>query len=93
MAAFTNISIFNTNPGLAWLEEQLEPFTEYKRKLTISAVDVETGQVVDMTDKNTPIDQLHLAVLASASVPGAFQPTVIDGRMLMDGMAAYNTPL
>ena len=44
-----------------------------------------------MTDENTPLDQLHLAVLASASVPGAFPPTEVNGKLLVDGMTAYNT--
>lgn len=33
------------------------------------------------------------AILASAAVPGIFPPVVIDGRSLMDGAIAANTPL
>ena len=36
---------------------------------------------------------MYQSVLASASVPGAFPPTIIDGRSLVDGMTAYNTNL
>lgn len=87
----THVSIYDTSPGKAYLQEHLAPFTEYKRKLTLSAVDIENGQIVNMTDENTPVDQLYLSVLASASVPGAFPPTEINGRLLVDGMTAYNT--
>ena len=33
------------------------------------------------------------AILASAAVPGIFPPVAIDGRQLMDGAIAANTPL
>lgn len=33
------------------------------------------------------------AILASAAVPGVFPPVTIDGRQLMDGAIAANTPL
>lgn len=33
------------------------------------------------------------AILASAAVPGVFPPVQIDGRMLMDGAIAANTPI
>lgn len=33
------------------------------------------------------------AVLASAAIPGIFPPVTIDGRQLMDGAIAANTPL
>ncbi len=33
------------------------------------------------------------AILASAAVPGIFPPVTIDGRQLMDGAIAANTPL
>jgi NTE family protein len=33
------------------------------------------------------------AVLASASLPGVFSPTVVDGHLLMDGGLVDNTPI
>lgn len=33
------------------------------------------------------------AILASAAIPGVFPPVVVDGRALMDGAVAANTPL
>ena len=58
--------------------------------MSLSAVDIETGHVVNMTDENTKFEELYKAVIASASVPGIFSPTEIDGRILVDGMTAYN---
>ena len=91
IAGLDHVSIYDTTPGKEYLQEHLAPYSEYKRKLTLSAVDIQNGQIVNMTDENTPVDQLYLAVLASASVPGAFPPTEVDGRLLVDGMTAYNT--
>ena len=91
LAGLDHVSIYDTSPGMAYLKEHLAPQSEYKRKLTLSAVDIENGSIVNMTDENTPVDQLYLSVLASASVPGAFPPTLVNGRLLIDGMTAYNT--
>jgi NTE family protein len=33
------------------------------------------------------------AVLASAAIPGIFPPVRIDGRMLMDGAIAIDSPI
>lgn len=44
-----------------------------------------------MNAENTPIENLYKAVVASASVPGAFPPTELNGMLLVDGMTAYNT--
>jgi len=83
-------SIFDSSPGFETLKRIFEGFDGYKRHLSLTAVDIETGHVVNMTDENTPFEELHKAVIASASVPGIFSPTEIDGRILVDGMTAYN---
>jgi len=35
-------------------------------------------------------EDINKYAIASASVPVAFAPTVIDGHMFVDGMTAYN---
>jgi len=47
--------------------------------------------VVLLTDENTPVHELYKAVVASASVPGFFLPTKIGGKLLVDGMTAWDT--
>jgi len=84
-------SVYDTSPGFKTLKKILEPFTEYKRAISLSAVDIENGEIVEMTDKNTPFEELYKAVIASASVPGFFPPTELNGLKLVDGMTAYNT--
>ena len=67
------------------------PYTEFKRKITISAVDANTGLKITMTDKEIDFKDLPIAVMGSASVPGVFPVTPYLGHHLIDGMTAYNT--
>ena len=73
---------------LKTIEEQFDGF---KRKVSVSAVDANTGLKVTFTDENVPYDQFYHAVMGSASVPGAFPPHKFGTHLLMDGMTAYNT--
>jgi NTE family protein len=52
------------------------------------ATDLETGQQVVLSDVSLPV-----AMRASMSVPGAFAPTEVDGRLLADGGLSRNLPV
>ncbi len=52
------------------------------------ATDIETGQEVILKDGN-----LAEAIRASMSIPGAFTPVEINGRVLVDGGAVNNLPI
>jgi NTE family protein len=65
--------------------EQLE---EFPIPLHVVAVDVVTGQELRLS--HGPVLE---AVLASAAIPGVLQPVSWDGRALMDGGVANNTPI
>ncbi|MCU1407340.1 MAG: patatin, partial [Glaciihabitans sp.] len=54
-----------------------------ERRLLITAVDVESGQL-RVFDRESGVD-LASAVAASCSVPGIFPPVTIQGRRYMDG--------
>ena len=70
------ISIYDTAPGLETLKNILARWPDgFKKKVSVSAVDVETGEKVTFTDKSVAFDDFHTAVIASASVPVAFPPT------------------
>jgi NTE family protein len=56
--------------------------------LHVVAVDVVTGQELRLSD-GPVLD----AVLASAAIPGVLQPVSWEGRALMDGGVANNTPI
>ena len=84
-------SVYDTSVGLETMKRLLSPFKEYKRAFSLSTVAIETGAIVNLTDETIPIEDLHRAVVASASVPGIFPATEINGMKLVDGMTAYNT--
>lgn len=54
----------------------------------IVASDMVTGEEV-LLSKGLAVD----AVLASAAIPGVFPPVRIEGRLLVDGGVANNTPI
>ena len=63
----------------------------FKRSISVSAVDVENGEITVFDEKNTPFDEFYLAVTASSAMPGVFPPVRYKGHLLMDGGVAYNT--
>lgn len=91
VSGFYKQSIYDTTPGFETMQRIFSKFSGYKRALTLSTVDIETGAVINLTDENTPFELLYKAVVASASVPGFFPPTELHGMKLVDGMTAYNT--
>ena len=52
------------------------------------ATDLETGRAVVLKS-----GELSRAIRASMAVPGAFDPVVIDGRLLVDGLVSNNVPV
>ena len=77
--------------GLRRLLERHLPYAQLQDAaipVHIVASDMGTGEEV-LLSKGSAVD----AVLASAAIPGVFPPVRIDGRMLVDGGVANNTPI
>ncbi len=60
-------------------------------RLTVGAVDVESGQLRYFDSREQPIRVEH--VLASGALPPAFPPVQVDGRWYWDGGIYSNTPI
>ena len=60
-------------------------------RLTVEAVDIETGQEVYFDTRDTTLRPDH--ILASAAIPPAFPPVEIDGRLLCDAGYTNNLPV
>ena len=90
-ALFEAASIYDSAPGLDTYRKVFAPYDGYKRSIAISAVDANTGMKITMTDKDIAFEDLPIAVMGSASVPGVFPITPFLGHHLIDGMTAYNT--
>ncbi len=73
--------LLKKNVNFARLEDASIPFLAV-------ATDVRTGDEVIMSTGDS-ID----AIIASASIPAVFAPAEIDGRLLIDGGIANNTPI
>jgi NTE family protein len=59
----------------------------------LAAVDYDTGQRVLFGREVTPRASLPEAVVASCSIPGWYEPTVIEGRRYVDGGVRSTTSL
>lgn len=65
------------------IEHRLPSHYWPKRALRVTAIDIETGEVV-VLDANSGVGLVD-AVAASCAVPGVWPPVTIDGRRYMDG--------
>lgn len=87
--SFSGMGLANTGKLAKLLEELLEDreFFDLKIPLKVVAVDITNAEeVVIDNGRVTP------AVLASASIPGIFEPVQIGGRYLVDGGVSNNVP-
>ena len=62
-----------------------QDFTEVKRRFSIAATDVNTGDYVVFNQTNTEFEELPLAGMSSSSIPIVFQPREFHNHFLMDG--------
>ena len=60
-------------------------------RLSVSAVDIETGNFVDFDNRQQRIGPEH--IMASGALPPGFPAVVIKGRAYWDGGLVSNTPL
>ena len=80
--------------GHGGLRRLLETHLPYRKleeaaiPIHVVASDLVTGDEV-LLSSGTAVE----AVLASAAIPGVFPPVLVDGRLLVDGGVANNTPI
>lgn len=60
-------------------------------RLSVGAVDVETGNFAYFDSDREPLSPAH--IMASGALPPGFPPVEIDGRLYWDGGIVSNTPL
>jgi predicted acylesterase/phospholipase RssA len=64
--------------------------SEFKRRVSVSAVDVNTGEFTEFNQKDTTYYDFGQASLGSGSIPGIFPPMAFKGHLLMDGGTVWN---
>lgn len=93
LGASQALSVYDTKP----LEETLGELVDFDflndkgPRISIGAVDIETGNFAYFDSRKTRIDVRH--IMASGALPPGFPPVEIDGRFYWDGGLVSNTPL
>jgi NTE family protein len=87
------ISVYDTEP----LRETLLRLVDFNLinegpvRLSVGAVNVETGNFAYFDSKHRPLGPEH--IMASGALPPGFPPVEIDGQLWWDGGIVSNTPL
>jgi NTE family protein len=95
LKGFFSISLFEAR-GLERTIARLVPatrFDELKTPLTVTATDLDSGELVVFGTGARHVVPLHDALYASCALPLYFPPVVIEGRRLADGGLRAVLPL
>lgn len=88
MGAIAGHKILQLFTRLTFPVHDQDDFSKLPRPFQAVATDLETGEVVVLDSGYLP-----LAMRASMSIPSAFNPVEIDGRLLVDGGLKRNLPV
>ena len=78
--------LLDNSPLLNFLENVFDDTADYKKRVTIAAADVDTGDVHVFDQTNTTFKDLAQAAFSSASIPFIFPPYKWEGvGIFMDG--------
>ena len=88
----TERGIVDNSPLLAYLDQHIhEKFSDYGRKVSISAANVNTGEYTTFDQTNTDFSVIQNAAVSSASIPAIFPNFQWEGKgVFMDGGTVYN---
>ncbi len=64
-----------------------------KPRLRVGATNILEGYSEPIFVEQHPAGEIHEILLASASIPPLFQPTVLDGAFFWDGLYSHNPPI
>ena len=81
------------DPAIAKLNEIISYKGAINRRFVMSAVDVNTGDYIAMTQKDTVFEDLAQSAMSSGSIPVVFPPQHIKDYVFMDGGTVWNVNL
>jgi predicted acylesterase/phospholipase RssA len=84
------MGLWNDTPGLDFAHRLLANYTEFKKEITVAAVNVATGEYTTFNTSDTSFYDMQQATLCSASIPGVFPPQHFKGEYYMDGGTVWN---
>lgn len=85
------VSLLDDAPALETIRQIMSAKSSFQRRVTVSAVDVGTGEFIEFTQANTNYFDFGQASLSSGSIPGVFPPQHFQGHVLMDGGTVWDT--
>ena len=85
--AIVGSNVMRTLEHVTWRAAHVRRFAELPRPFVAVATDLESGEAVPLRE-----GVLSEAIRASSGVPGAVEPYVLDGRLLVDGAFSRNLP-
>lgn len=84
----------DNSPLLTFMQKVVYPFDEYKKRITITSANVNTGEYTEFDQTNLDFKDLPEAALCSASIPVVFPPHQWTNKgVFMDGGTEYNINL
>lgn len=90
---FKEHSFLDDSPALATLKDIIADKGSIARRFAVGAVDVNTGDFIQMDQTNTTFDTLAQSALSSGSIPVVFPPQLLNGYVFMDGGTVWNVNL
>lgn len=86
VAVFDNEPIRDYVSRIFAIKGRTDDFTQLKRKLTVVATDLESGESMRFGHLGWPYVPISRAVQASSALPGLYPPVEINGRHYVDGI-------
>ena len=84
-------SIFDDATALETIREIMSAKSDFGRRVSVSCVDVNTGDFMEWNQNNTNYYDFGQAGLSSGSIPVVFPPQHFKGAVCMDGGTVWNT--
>lgn len=66
--------LVNDSEGVKYINRIIEPFGQIRRRFTIAAADVGTGEFVEFNQTSIAFEEVAQAAMSSSSIPGFFPP-------------------
>ena len=86
--------LLDNAPLYNFLQHTVDQFDGFKRRVTISAANIENGEYTEFDQTNMNWKEVAEAAVCSSSIPGVFPPHHWHGRgWFMDGGTIYNVNL
>jgi len=85
-----DISVYDTQPFEDSIRSWMLGKTDYRKRVVLGTTNINTGEFVTFDQDNTSYNDMATVSKASCSVPTFYPPVEYEGKLLMDGVVAYD---